>query len=112
MFHHSPVGVLQLARLAESDGVGEGLQGLLKGLQVDGELLLVNVFDQELAELQGFHHLLLHQLAVGLIDKLKILGRENTAKHIYADKIIKMCVCSGTLFIAAMQMGQKSSEFC
>lgn len=109
MFHHSPVGVLQLAGLVESDEADEGLQGLLKGLQVHGQLLqggekrrdvslprnhitrtppspphdfthlLANVLDQELTELQGLHHLLLHHLAVSFTDLLKTLRGEDAA---------------------------------
>lgn len=39
VFHHSPVGVLQLAGLLERDDAGQGLQDLLKGLQVHRQLL-------------------------------------------------------------------------
>lgn len=111
MFHHSPVGVLQLAGLLERDDAGQGLQDLLKGLQVHRQLLhragsrsrdlslkphqqfplmifhphtqlptylLVNVLDQELTELQSFHHLLLHHLALSFTDLLKTLRETHT----------------------------------
>lgn len=39
VFHHSPVGVFQLAGLLEGDDTGQVLEDLLKRLQVHGQLL-------------------------------------------------------------------------
>lgn len=106
VLHHSPVGILQLASLLESDNAGQGLQDLPQGLQVHRQLLqkqkrpsqdwkhtncsftwfhphtqsqtylLGNELDQELTELQGFHHLFLHHFALSWSNQLKTLGEE------------------------------------
>jgi len=39
VFHDSPVGVLQLAGLLESDDAGQGLKDVLDGLEVHRQLL-------------------------------------------------------------------------
>lgn len=102
VFHHSPVGVFQLAGLLESNHAGQGLQDLLEGLQIHRQLLhiacnrvrnwkhvtcffssqhsmqtylLANVLDYKLAELQSFHRLLLHHLALSMTNLSKTLER-------------------------------------
>lgn len=144
MLHHSPVGVLHLAGPAEGDGVWEALQGLLEGLQVQAELLqaessrkvsrkrrlawpglaaalssahaylLVSTLDQELTELQHFHHFLLRQLVISLLDLLETLEKEKT-RFIYGyelAQLYELCVCSCLFSTAAVQAGQKCNSFC
>lgn len=139
MFHHSPVGVLQLARLVESDGAGEGLDGLLKGLQVNGELLQVTAAQSwvglwsHLATVVSSTHLPAGEPAWSGTDRAPEFSppsplpacclidrpaedpwKKYIIKNNYGYKlIIKEQLYELTFFFtAAMQMGQKSAQIC
>lgn len=92
-----------------------GKRGLVTPLSSPHAYLLVDPLDQELTQLQHFHHLLLHQLVISLLHLLETLERKKKTRFIYGYELVQLyelCVCSCLFFTAAVQMGQKFNSFC